>query len=210
MRKRILALIFFVLSFFVTGTALAEDYRLGPGDVLNISVWGFEDLQVEQIAIRPDGKLAFPLVGEVQADKLTPGELTANIAAELNDYFTNPRVTVNVVKFRTTRIHVLGEVPKPGVYELDKRHNLIDAISAAGGYTKDAAKKKVHIIHVEQDGKLVQANLFNLLHRGDVSQNYTLREGDVVFLSSNGRIDFAKDIMPFISAAYLINEARDN
>lgn len=202
-------LVLFVLMIF-SANALAEDYRLGPGDVLNISVWGFEELKLEQIAIRPDGKVSFPLVGEVQAEGLTPGELAMNLTNGLSEYVKDPKVTANVFKFRTTRVYVLGEVSKPGLYELEKQHNLLDAIGAAGGYTKDAAKKKVHIIHADQTGKPVEVNLLNLLQRGDMTQNYALREGDVVYLSKNGRIDFAKDIMPFVTGAYYVHELNKN
>lgn len=210
MKKVIMGtLVLFFLMMF-SASALAEDYRLGPGDVLNISVWGYEELTLEQTAIRPDGKVSFPIVGDVQAEGLTPGELAVNLTNGLSKYVNNPKVIANVFKFRTTRVYVLGEVPKPGLYELDKRHNLLDAIGAAGGYTKDAAKKKVHIIHHDQTDKPVQANLLNLLQRGDMTQNYALREGDVVFLSNNGRIDFAKDIMPFVTGAYYISEFNNN
>ncbi|MPN03009.1 hypothetical protein SDC9_150232 [bioreactor metagenome] len=136
--------------------------------------------------------------------------MATNLTGGLSNYVKNPKVTANVFKFRTTRVYVLGEVPKPGLYELDKRHNLLDAISAAGGYTKEAAKKKVHIIRHNQTDKPIQANLLNLLQRGDMTQNYALREGDVVYLSNNGRIDFAQDIMPFLTGAYYMNEFNNN
>ncbi|SDF71546.1 polysaccharide biosynthesis/export family protein [Sporolituus thermophilus] len=210
--KKLAFLVIIVLLFSILASPFAQagDYRLGPMDVLNIGVWGYEELQIEQLAIRPDGKIAFPLVGEVQAAGLTPGELADALAQGLSAYVKDPKVTVNVLKFRTTRVYVLGEVPKPGLYELEKQHNLLDAIGAAGGYTKDAAKKKVHIIRKDKPNEVYKVDLVRLLNHGDLTQNYALNEGDVVYLSKNNRIDFAKDILPWISAMYQISEIQNN
>jgi len=203
----ILAMVTIIFSSF---PALAQNYQLGPGDVLEISVWGYEDLQVKEIAVRPDGMIAFPLVGEVQAAGLTPGELNQTITRLLSKYVKNPTVTVNIMKFRTTRVYVLGEVTKPGMYELEKQHNLLDAVGIAGSYTKYTAKKKVFVISKNQTEKPRQANLLRLMEKGDMSQNYELADGDVVYLTTNNRIDFARDILPWISAMYQVSETQNN
>lgn len=205
----ILFLMIFVMTF-ITSPALAQNYQLGPGDVLEISVWGYEDLQVKEIAVRPDGMIAFPLVGEVQAAGLTPAGLNQAITGLLSNYVKNPMVTVNIIKFRTTRVYVLGEVAKPGMYELEKQHNLLDAIGVAGSYTKYTAKKKVYVIRKNQTGSPQQANLLQLLEKGDMSQNYELTDGDVVYLTKNHKVEFAKDILPWISAMYQVNEMKND
>lgn len=175
-----------------------KDYHLGAGDVLTIGVWGFEDLQGKELVVRPDGKVNFPLVGEVQAAGMSTEELTAKMTTGLSEYVKNPQVTVNVFKFHTTRVYVLGEVAKPGMYELEKQHNLLDAIGIAGSYTKEAAKKKVTIIRKDQTGTPIKVNLMNIWEKGDMTQNYTLNDGDVVYLSDNGKID----IPSILSSAY--------
>jgi len=109
---------------------------------------------------------------------------------------------VNVAKFRTTRVYVLGEVNKPGMYELEKQHNLLDAIGMAGSYTKRTAKKEIFIIRKKNGKKPQKVNLLKLLKNGDISQNVALNEGDVVYLTSNGKINFATDILPWFSAVY--------
>jgi len=185
-------------------------YRLGPGDVLAINVWGFDELEQKELIIRPDGKIAFPLVGELAAAGLTPEELAETLTKGLSLYIKEPLVTVNVAKFRTTRVYVLGEVTKPGMYGIDREHRLLDAIGAAGGYTKYAAKRKVSIIRQNNIDQPIRVNLLDLLTKGDISQNHVLQEGDVVYLTKNNRIDFAKDILPWISAAYQIHEIREN
>lgn len=197
------------ISFFIwnVGSASAkaseEFYRLSPGDVLAIGVWGVEELKITELVVRDDGKIAFPLAGEVQVAGLSPKEVTQGLEQALEGYICNPKVTVNILKYHTTRIYVMGEIARPGLYELEKQHNLMDAISAAGGYTKDTAKKKVFII--SQDGSApLEANLMKLLQKGDMTQNVSLKYGDVVYLTDNHRIDFTRDILPFITGTYYI------
>ena len=195
------ALILTILSSILLPTAQAADYQLDYGDVLNISVWGFDELQVKDLPISPDGKLSFPLTGEIDVKNLTTAQLTAKLTTSLSQYVKNPIVTVNLMKVRTTRVYVLGEVPKPGMFELTKDHTLLDAIGMSG-YTAYAAKKKVSIIRRGETGSSQTVNLNALLTKGDFSQNVVLNEGDVVYLSSNGKIDFVRDVFPWISAAY--------
>jgi len=205
-----------LLALFVVGTTLpiarAEDFRLAPGDVLSIEVWGTDEFRTSGagITIRPDGKLDFPLIGEIKAEGATISELTAMITQGLREYRRNPKVTVNVLKFHTTRVHVLGEVVRPGMYEIERQHNLLDAIGIAGGPTKDAAKKKVFIIRNGQSNTPIKANYNDILKKGDMSQNFGLGDGDVVYLTQNNRIDFVRDILPFITAAYYIHDIKDN
>ena len=127
----------------------------------------------------------------------------------VSKYINNPQVTVNILKYHTTRIYVLGEVNRPGVYEFEKQHNVIDAITAAAGYTKEAAKKKVFIISQGATEKPREINLLNLLKKGDMTQNVSLQDGDVVYLADNHRIDFGRDILPFIGAWYSIKKMDD-
>lgn len=205
---KMLVIMVFIASLAVP-VAWAEEYRLGPRDVLTIGVWGYEDLQVKELAVRPDGKITFPLVGELQVAGTSVEELTDALIKGLSNYVKNPKVTVNVVKVHTTRIYVLGEIAKPGMYEIEKQHNLLDAIGIAGGYTKKAAKKQVLILRKDKMDTPIKANLLNLLKNGDMTQNYTLGEGDVVYLSGNGKINFATDILPWISASYQIRRVDD-
>lgn len=202
----VLVLAICIASSMRVNVAWAQEYCLGPGDILNIGVWGYQELEMKEVVVRPDGKISFPIVGEVEATGITAGQLTDLLTQGLSNYVKDPKVTVNLFKLRTIRVYVLGEVIKPGLYEMEKQHNLLDAISMAGSYTKDAAKKKVQIIRKDQTGEPVKVNLFNLLRKGDMTQNYALNDGDVVYLSDNGRVDFGTDILPWISAAYQIKQ----
>ena len=216
MKKTLLVLILALLAILPSGGAAQAqaEYRIAPGDVLSIEVWGREDFKPQVgsnagIEVRPDGKLNFPLLGELKVEGATVSELTAVITQGLSEYIRQPQVTVNVLKFHTTRVYVLGEVNRPGVYEIAKQHNLLDAIGLAQGYTKDAAKKKIFLIRKDQTDQPVSVNLYNLLNKGDMSQNYVLGDGDVVFLTDNNRIDFARDVLPLISGLYFIKNLND-
>ncbi len=199
------ALILFIMSPVLEATG---EYILRPGDVLSINVFGFPEFSnptpggPDSITIRPDGNFAFPLVGEIKAEGLSPQALAQLIYEQLAKYYVNPKVTVNVTRFSTERVYVVGEVNVPGLYELDKSRNLMDALGAAKGWTKDAAKTKVHIIHKDQKGEPISINLMDLLKKGDVSKNYLLHEGDIVYLSGNNRIDIIRDILPLTEIVY--------
>ena len=200
------ALIFLILMFcIVTQGVQAADYVLGPGDEVSISIWGHDELQVKDLKVRPDGNISFPLVGEVKVSGRSPGELADLLSESLSTYIKDPKTIVNISKFKTIRVYVLGKVAKPGLYEIEKQHNLLDAIGLAGGYTPEAAKKKIHIIKADKPNKPIEVNLLNILEKGDISQSCTLSDGDLVYLSSNGKINLAQDIFPFITTAYEIS-----
>jgi len=202
--KRLLVMWLSLLMILIfTNSIWADEYQLYAGDVLEISVYGHEELQLKQVIIRPDGKFAFPMVGEVQAVGLEPAKLSESLKESLAKFIKDPQVLVNVLKYHTTRVYILGEVNRPGMYELEKTHNLLDVIGAAGGYTKYASWKTVYIVR-KDTGSYQVANLERLLKKGDLSQNYVLAEGDLVYLSKNG-ISFVNDILPYIAAAYQIN-----
>lgn len=188
--------------------AATTEYLLRQGDVLSIKVFGQPDLSFpapgnpDFITIRPDGCFAYPFAGEVKAEGLSPQGLAQLIYSLLSKYYVDPGVTVNVIRFSTERVYVLGEVNAPGLYELDKSRNLMDAIGAAKGWTKDAAKTKVFIIHKDQKGEPSRINLLELLKRGDIAKNIRLQEGDIVYLTENHRISITNDILPWTQIYY--------
>jgi polysaccharide export outer membrane protein len=149
-----------------------------------------------------------PLVREFDAQGLTLRELTAEIAAAFKTIGKEARLTVEILKYGATRIYVLGEVNKPGLCEIEKDHNILDAIGAAGGFTKNADRRRVYLVRRGQAAKYTEINLDRLLRKGDLSQNYHLNEGDVVYFNRN-KVDFVRDILPFITAVYQIKHFND-
>ena len=213
LKKSILALA--AVTALWTGTACAEEYYMRPGDELNIVVTQQQDLgnsssNQSPFVVRPDGNVSFPLVGEIHAEGMTVSQFTNVLQQGLSRYIVDPDVSVNISKLGRVRVYVFGEVKKPGAVELEKGHTVIDAIGAAQGFTRDTAKKKIFLIHQDQPKSLIPINLNNMLKTGDMSQNVTLREGDILYLTKNHRIDFARDIAPIFSSIYMITEAKDN
>ena len=213
LKKSILALA--AVTALWTGTACAEEYYMRPGDELNIVVTQQQDLgnsstNQSPFVVRPDGNVSFPLVGEIHAEGMTVSQFTDVLQQGLSRYIVDPDVSVNISKLGRVRVYVFGEVRKPGAVELDKGHTVIDAIGAAQGFTRDTAKKKIFLIHQDQPKSLIPINLNNMLKTGDMSQNVTLREGDILYLTKNHRIDFARDIAPIFSSIYMITDAKDN
>lgn len=212
-KKSIIALA--LMTALVSGTAWAEDYTMRPGDELNIVVTQQADLGNSKdnqtpFVVRPDGTVSFPLVGIIHAEGMTVSQFTDVLQQGLSQYIVNPDVSVNITKLGRMRVYVFGEVRKPGAVELEKGHTIIDAIGAAQGFTRDTAKKKIYLIHQDQPKSLIPINLNNMLKTGDMSQNMVLREGDILYLTKNHRIDFARDIAPIFSSIYMITEAKDN
>lgn len=209
--KRIVSFLLMLMLMAIPAMGYCQEdkeYLINSGDILDISVWGISEFaskpELKGYIVRPDGKLSFPLIGEQQAAGFSPARLASNITEALAQYINDPKVTVNITKFHTVRVYVLGEISRPGLYELDKQHSVLDAISIGGGYTKDAAKRQVFIIRKSSQDRPQKVDMLKLLREGDRSQNVTLNDGDAVYLSSNHRIDFARDILPLVTGAYYI------
>ena len=181
-------------------------YRLRQGDELTIDVVQQMDLGANKtFTIRPDGYVSFPMVGNITADGMTVEEFTQSLTNSLSTYIINPDVSVNVAKLGGVRVYVFGEINKPGAYTLTKSSTVIDAIGAAGSFNWDTAKKKIFLIHQNDPTKPIEINLNNILKTGDMSQNYVMREGDILYLTKNSKISFSRDIAPILTGAYMVS-----
>lgn len=200
------------------GAAAAEEYLMTPGDALQIYVLDHPDLSSTRAnsdsayTVRPDGKVEFPLVGTIDTTGKTVTQFTEELKQRLSEYIINPDVTVNVARLGTTRVFVLGEVSKPGMHELTKGHRVLDALGAAGGFTDKAAKKNIFLIRDGKEETMQKIKLNDFLYKGDTKQNIVLKEGDCLYLTGNHKLNFLKDIAPFLfgvgSAWNNVDEAR--
>ncbi|SNV61690.1 polysaccharide biosynthesis/export family protein [Veillonella rodentium] len=198
------------LESSATAVSSDKEYRLRQGDELSIQVVQQADLGTRNgqdivYAVRPDGYVTFPMVGPVKADGLTVDEFTAQLQQGLSRYIVNPDISVNVTKLGGVRVYVFGEINKPGAYTLTKSSTVIDAIGAAGSFNWDTAKKKIYLIHQNDPEKPIAINLNKMLQTGDMSENYVMREGDILYLTKNSRINFARDIAPILTGAYMVS-----
>ncbi len=169
------------------------EYRIGPEDVLQISVWK-NDTMSRAVPVRPDGKISLPLLNDVQAAGLTPLELRDVLTQKLAEYIPDPEVSVIVSEVRSFKVSVLGEVLKPGRYELKSWSTVLDALALAGGFTPFAARARIVILR--PDGNSVKRIPFNynkltsneglldkILGTGsDTKENFYLQNGDIVLV----------------------------
>ncbi|HOO45996.1 MAG TPA: polysaccharide biosynthesis/export family protein, partial [Deltaproteobacteria bacterium] len=133
MKNIVIALALFMIP--IHASALDADYLIGPSDLLDISVWGEENLS-RQVVVRTDGYISLPLVGDIQAAEKTPAKLQKDIEAVLAKFIKDPHCAVIVMEPRSKRFYIEGQVNAPGEYILDRDMYLTQVIPRAGGFTE--------------------------------------------------------------------------
>lgn len=169
-----------------------DGYRINGGDLLHISVYGEQNLD-RDVPVQPDGGIAFPLVGNLNARGMTLKELQGKIADNLREsqYFpnlTDNEVTVSMVKATGNSVSVVGQVKAPGTFAYDTQLDVMQALSLAGGLTPFASKSKIKILRRDQAGTQT-AILFDYSDVEDgehLEKNILLRGGDVVVVPQAG------------------------
>jgi polysaccharide export outer membrane protein len=157
-----------------------DTYLLGPEDALEISVWKEPDL-TKQLIVRPDGKITYPLIGEVQASGHTVKQLQQEISKRLAKYVTDAHVTVILLKAQNYKIYVTGKVNKPGAFVVGKPVNVMQALSMAGGLTPFASPGSITVIRKVGDKEEIYPFSYKDVARGySMQENRTLMPGDVV------------------------------
>ena len=161
-------------------SAPAGEYKIGPEDVLQISVWK-NDAMSRTVPVRPDGMISLPLVDDVQAAGLTPVELRNILVKKLADFIPSPEVSVIVTDVRSFKVSVIGEVAKPSRYELKSWTTALDVLAQAGGFNQFAARSRIVILR--PDGKAMKRIPFNYnrVANGD-DENIYLQPGDIVLV----------------------------
>ncbi len=155
-------------------------FLLGPEDILEISVWKDETL-TKQVVIRPDGKISFPLIGEIQAAGRTVEDLRKEIIEKLSEFISDPVVTVMVIGINSYKIYVIGKVNKPGAYTVGRPVNVMQALSMAGGFSPFADLDNISILR-EQNGKQIRIkfNYKEVAKGKHLEENILLKRGDVI------------------------------
>jgi len=164
-----------------SGTPIPSDYVIGPGDVLQITVWKNETLS-RVAPVRPDGKISMPLLHDISAAGLTAMQLRDKISKALSEFLPNPEVAVAVTEVRSMRVSVLGEVQKPGVLELRGSTTILEAIAMAGGFRDFASPSKITVIRTDPNGQTqkLRFNYNRAVSNGNDEKNLVLKPGDVV------------------------------
>jgi len=128
-----------------------SEYVIGREDVLAVQVWREPELS-RLVAVRPDGNISLPLVGEMTAAGKTPLELQKKLTELLGSYMTAPEVSVIVQDTRSQRFSIIGQVMRPGTYPLSKPMTVLDALALAGGFRDFARTEKMFILRTNADG----------------------------------------------------------
>jgi polysaccharide export outer membrane protein len=167
------------------GPRPTSEYVIGPGDVLDISVWQNPEL-TRQMPVRPDGRIAMPLIGETVAVGKTPQALGAELQEKLRSYVTNALVTVIPVQFvglLTRQIRVIGEAAQPRTIPFRSSMTTLDVMIEVGGLTRFADGNRAVIVrNVDGRQQSYRVRLDALIRDGDISQNVEMQPGDILII----------------------------
>jgi len=165
-------------------TGVAPNYLIGPGDTLQIFVWRNPEL-TSSVPVRPDGKISTPLVEDMVAVGKTPSELARDVEKVLGEFIRSPQVnvivTVPVSAF--SQVKVIGQVTTPGSLPYREGMRVLDAILSSGGLANFAAGNRAKIVRrVNGKDTTIKVKVANLVNKGDMSQNFELKAGDVLVI----------------------------
>ena len=178
------------LILFFTVTLFSQEYKIEPGDVLEIIVFGEEELSREVIVMR-NGNISFPLIGEVKISGYTLKEAEEVIREKLKSYFTHPVVSIIIKSPTSPSISVFGEVLRPGAIPYQRGLRLTDYIALAGGPTPDANLKKVKVVKFALEKPVsITLNVDKIIKKGIIEENIELKSGDLVYVPKKFKINW--------------------
>src|SRR5437588_262415 len=203
MRGGAAALVLGLVLMTIVPSTKAQDYTVGPGDALDISVLGEWNAPA---VVDPDGKTVIPLAGEIQVAGLTLPQVTEKVTAALKPFIRDPQVMVSIRQATNRKqfVYLLGEVLKPGPYLFREGDHVVDVISAAGGPTPKAMLSNIGVVRLEGAKPSVKpVNLDKFYKSADAAQNVTLQAGDVVYVPEQGGMGFGELLGSLNGLAYI-------
>ena len=172
------------------GVLAGRQYRLGPDDVLRVTVYGHPDLS-QELVVEPDGSIDFPLIGRLPAGERTPRELETAIGERLAQGFvSDPQVRVVVQLYRSKTVFVMGELTRPGTYPLTEGRTLVEVLSRAGPLLGSAGAEVLVLrppAGAEGQDEVIRVDLQDL-QSGLLARNPVLRPGDTVFVPKAAKV----------------------
>lgn len=166
------------------------EYRIGPGDKINVRVFQVPDLSIDGLVIDTSGNVQLPLIGAVRGAGRTPSEMSADIAERLSaQYLMNPQVTVTVTEAASQKITIDGAVTRPGVYEMRGSTSLLQAVAMAEGPTRVADLSKVAVFRTLDGQRSVALFDLGAIRQGRASDPQVL--GDDVIVVDTSRLNSA-------------------
>lgn len=178
------------LTVFTPTLIKAQDYHIGKGDVIRITVYGHTDLNtVERVS--GGGTVNFPLIGQIRVSGMTVSQAAQDIAARLSSgYLVSPQVSVFVQEFKSQKAVIMGAIQRPGLYELKGETSFIELISVAGGLTEKAGntaivKRKPRAAYGQPE-EIITVDLNRLIKLGDTTMDISIMDNDSIFIISTG------------------------
>ncbi len=170
----------------IPGRSHAENYIIGPGDVLKIDVYDHEDLK-KTVRVTNNGTIVLPFIGRVHVGGMSIPDVTEKLTTLLADgYIVNPQVNIFIEEFRSKKAVILGHINKPGIAELRGTTTFLEIISQAGGLKEGAGDTAT--IKRTKNGKqeVIVVNIKSIVEGGDLSQNILIHDGDTIYISKGG------------------------
>lgn len=159
-----------------------SDYLIGPGDQLDISVWK-DEAMTKVVTVLPDGKIHFPLIGEVAAAGKTIGQLKQEMEVRILPYIPALVLSINIRQVNSMLIYVIGRVNNPGRLALNARVTVLQALATAGGLNPFAKRSKIKIYRQEnQDTRIFHFDYDAVADGNHLEQNIFLKRGDVILV----------------------------
>jgi polysaccharide biosynthesis/export protein len=190
--KAIFTLLLLSLSILINDISSAEEnpaaqntsassrYLIGPDDLLNIFVWKETEL-TQDVTVMPDGRITYPLIGEIEAQGLTVTDLRNKVVEKLKSFISSPEVTVIIKESRSRRIYTVGSLTRSGPYQLQPSMTVLQALSLAGGFTEWADKKSIMIVRRDKNKEVMfRFNYPEFISGKNLEQNILLEANDTI------------------------------
>ena len=185
-------IVLFAFMVLAPGAALAQAaepprmpvYKLNPGDVVRISVWR-EDELLREARVQPDGSVSYPLVGSVPAAGRSPMQVSDDIRDRLAEFIPDAVVTVELLEAQGYRVFVVGEVNRPGEYQLAQPITVMQALSIAGGLTPFAGTRDIRILRTQEPQMSIVFDYRSVTRQGNLAENIFLEAGDTVIVPAS-------------------------
>jgi polysaccharide biosynthesis/export protein len=182
--RNISYVILFSLLILLLGNhgASAEPYHVGPGDVLEVSVWRDENL-TRELVITPDNILSYPLIGNVNVANLSISEIRDVITRKLAEFIPDASVAVILKQINSLKVYVIGQVKNPGVFSITQETRVMQALAMAKGLTPFAAERDIHILrYTDKKTEKISFDYKEVVKGNHLEQDIVLKRGDVIIV----------------------------